>query len=109
MEVGETKTVTVPPEQGYGAREPGFSRSVPLNALPEGIAVGDRVAAKINEQHVGFWVTSIGATEGVIDAKNPLAGRTLVLDLEVMEILDTPHKDHGHSDAGGDHGGGEDQ
>jgi len=107
MGMGEKKTLTIPPEQGYGDRDPGLSRTVPLNALPDGIAVGDRVAATAGEQRVIFWVTSIEGTEAVIDANHPLAGRTLVFDLEIAGIFDEPQQDHGHHHGGDECGCGE--
>jgi len=102
MALGEKKTVTVPPEHGYGARDPGLSRTVPINALPDGIAVGDRVAANAGEHRVIFWVTSIEGAEATIDANHPLAGRTLVFDLEVAGIFDEPQQGQEHDHADGD-------
>jgi peptidylprolyl isomerase len=84
MEVGESRTVTVPPEQGYGMRDAALSRKVPLDALPKGTEVGDRVSANTGGHQVVFWVTSIDGAEAVIDANHPLAGKTLLFDLHVL-------------------------
>ena len=81
---------------------------MPLNALPDGIEVGDRVAASAGEQKIVFWVTSIEGTEAVIDANHPLAGRTLVFDLELAGIFDKPQQGPGHDHAEGECGCGED-
>jgi peptidylprolyl isomerase len=106
LEVGEERTLTVPPERGYGTRDEALARKVPLDALPEGVEVGDRVSTTAGGHEIVFRVTSIEADEATIDANHPLAGRTLVFKLAVHSIHgnDPDHgrrkHDHGHGDGG---------
>jgi peptidylprolyl isomerase len=94
MNVGEPKTITVEPDCGYGEHDPRLSRRVPLDALPDGIEVGDRVSANAHGHEIVFRVTAIEGEEAVIDANHPLAGKTLVFDLEVTGIFDEPQQPH---------------
>jgi len=110
LEVGEQKTLTIPPERGYGSRDESLTKTVPLDALPEGIEVGDRVSANAGGHEIVFLVTSSRGAEAVIDANHPLAGKTLVFDLAVHSIhgndparLHGHHHDHGDCGCGHDH------
>ncbi|MEN6495159.1 MAG: FKBP-type peptidyl-prolyl cis-trans isomerase [Thermoguttaceae bacterium] len=86
MANGEKKTVTIPPEQGYGDRNPALEQSVPLDNLPEGVQEGDQLRLVHDEQEIPVWVREINEDEEVakIDANHPLAGVTLVFDLELV-------------------------
>ncbi len=110
LEVGESRTLTVPPERGYGSRDESLQKTVPLDALPEGIEVGDRVSANAGGHEIVFLVTSIKGAEAVIDANHPLAGKTLVFDLAVHSIHgnDPERLRHGHGHGHGDCGCGHD-
>lgn len=108
LEVGESKTLTIPPERGYGDRDEALARRVPLTALPKGIAIGDRVSANANGHEIVFQVTSIEGEEAVIDANHPLAGKTLVFKLSVHSIHGNDpdrgsHHHHGHGGCGCGH------
>jgi len=107
LEVGEAKTLTVPPDRGYGTRDEALAKRVPLDALPEGIEVGDRVSANANGHEIVFQVTAIEGGEAVIDANHPLAGKTLVFQLAVHSIHgndpDRAKRGHGHGECGCGH------
>lgn len=87
MEPGETKTVTVPPEAGYGPRHEDLRQRVPRDAVPEEAAVGSPLQAKVGEDTVVLWVTELGDAEAVLDANHPLAGHTLEFDLHVVDVV----------------------
>ncbi len=107
LEVGESKTLSVPPDRGYGTRDEALAKRVPLDALPGGIEVGDRVSANANGHEIVFQVTAIEGAEAVIDANHPLAGKTLVFQLAVHSIHgNDPARlkhGHGHGDCGCGH------
>ncbi len=46
MQVGETKSITVAPEQGFGPREPGLQHRVRRRELPGNVKVGDLLLAE---------------------------------------------------------------
>ncbi len=105
LEVGESRTLTVSPDRGYGTRDEALAKRVPLDALPQGIEVGDRVSANTNGHEIVFQVTAIEGKEAVIDANHPLAGKTLVFQLSVHSIHgnDPNRGTHGHGGCGCGH------
>jgi len=86
MAVGEKKTLTLPPDQAYGPVDPARIQSADLGVLPEGAKVGDRLEASTENQAVHVVVTKIDETGAVLDGNHPLAGKTLVFDVEVVRI-----------------------
>jgi len=89
MEVGDQKTVTVPPEQGYGVHQKKLIEVVDIDALPKGLtlAVGDRLEVTAADGTV-FQMEIMTRDEQTVtlDANHPLAGRTLILQIEVVSI-----------------------
>jgi peptidylprolyl isomerase len=86
MEAGQKKTVTIPPAEGYGTHDDGLVSEVPVERLPDGAKVGDRLEARGGEQTFVVWVRELDDEKAKIDANHPLAGATLVFDLELVEI-----------------------
>ena len=88
MKAGETKSVTLTPEQAYGPRNPQAKQSVPKKAFgPDfefilgGTIQGNGPAgpfiAKIEE---------VQDTEVVLDMNHPLAGQDLNFEIEIVSI-----------------------
>ncbi len=42
MEEGEKKTVTLPPDEGYGQRNPALEQTISREQLPDQVSVGDQ-------------------------------------------------------------------
>lgn len=90
LQAGEKKTVTIPTEDAYGSYDENLLIEIPKKNVPEGVTpeVGMRLQL-VNQQgqaaHV--VVTEILDETVRLDANHPLAGKTLVFDLEVLEIL----------------------
>jgi FKBP-type peptidyl-prolyl cis-trans isomerase 2 len=90
LQAGEKKTVTVSAEDAYGSFDENLLIEIPKKNVPEGVnpEVGMRLQL-VNQQgqaaHV--VVTEILDKTVRLDANHPLAGKTLVFDLEVLEIL----------------------
>ena len=86
MEVGEKKTVAVPPEQGFGPRQPELQTRVPRSVLPPDAKVGDQLVAQTGEQQMPVWVRAIDDQSAVVDGNHPLAGQDLVFDIELVSV-----------------------
>ena len=86
MVSGEKKTVTIPPEKGYGNPNPALRQSIARDQLPEQVSVGDQLRAVYGEQEIPVWVTEMDDDQAVVDANHPLAGKTLVFDLEIVGV-----------------------
>ncbi|MEA2002245.1 MAG: FKBP-type peptidyl-prolyl cis-trans isomerase [Actinomycetota bacterium] len=83
MEVGETATVRIPPEEAYGNVDPELIFSVPIEEAPDDVAVGDEVL--IGGITTGV-VTEVTATEVEIDTNHRFAGQALTFEIELMSI-----------------------
>ena len=88
MKVGDKKSVTVAPEEGYGLVVAEAIRRIPKTAVngAENIKVGDMVGASNAGHTFRAIVKEITDTEVVLDFNHPLAGKELHFDVEIKEI-----------------------
>lgn len=89
LKVGDTKTVTVSPEEGYGAKRPEMIGTVPREFIPqaESLAVGSTIQSQApNGQIITATVIDITEDSVTIDANPPLAGKTMIFEIEVLEV-----------------------
>lgn len=88
MKVGEEKRVTVSPEEGYGPVNPQGFQEFPKDKIPaEGLKVGAVLMAKGPQgQQVPVRVHEIKENTVVLDLNHPMAGKTLVFDVKVLDI-----------------------
>ena len=89
MTVGQKKTVTIPPEQGYGHRQVELIVDIPKDAVPEDMEIekgmmielvdpqGNKMPAEVFEIHDELIR---------MDLNHFLAGKTLVFDIEIVAI-----------------------
>jgi peptidylprolyl isomerase len=90
MKVGETKTFTIAPEEAYGSRLDDLVIDIKRSDFPQDItpAVGQKLKLKLQDGNQ-MDVTIIAMQEDniTLDANHPLAGETLLFDLELIEIV----------------------
>jgi peptidylprolyl isomerase len=88
MVPGESKSVTISVEEGYGPRRKDLVAILKRSELPADLdpEVGETLELR-QEKHV-FPVTVIEVSEQTItmDANHPLAGEILVFDIELLTI-----------------------
>ena len=92
MSVGETKTVTLTPEEAYGDVNPEAKTTFPKSGFPEGIEVkvGMRVPLRApNGQTVIGFLTEEHEDTVTVDLNHPLAGQTLQFEIELVEVTTT--------------------
>lgn len=90
MEPGQSKSVTVPPEEAYGERHDQLVQDVPKTALPEDIdpAVGMQLQSQTPDgQTMQLIVTEVSDEAITVDGNHPLAGKNLNFDIELVEIV----------------------
>ena len=90
LKPGDKNTVTIVPEEAYGERDENLLIKMPKKSVPEGVTpeVGMRLQlANQQGQAVPVVVTEVLDDSLRLDANHPLAGKTLVFDIEVVEIL----------------------
>jgi FKBP-type peptidyl-prolyl cis-trans isomerase SlyD len=92
MKVGSEKHVTVKPEDGYGKIDPKAVQEVPKDKIPaNALKVGAVLAARSPEGMViPMTVREIKEKTVVMDLNHPMAGKTLVFDVKVVDIQPAP-------------------
>ncbi len=91
MEVGEKKTVILPPEEAYGPRHDELIWKKQKSEFPEGVtpAVGKQVGVRLNQPDtplINALITDLNEDTVTLDANHPLAGKTLIFDIELVGI-----------------------
>ena len=94
MKTGESKQVTIAPENGYGPQNPQAIQEVPIDKIPpEARKVGATLQGKDAQgRMVHPRVTEVKEQVVVLDFNHPLAGKTLYFDVKILDIkaTDTP-------------------
>jgi FKBP-type peptidyl-prolyl cis-trans isomerase SlyD len=105
--VGDRFSVTVPPGQGYGERREGLTQRVPKKYFRDGnrLRAGDTTILSSKEGQRVVTVVKVGQSVIDVDLNHPMAGRTLVFDIEVVSVrAATPEEiEHGHAHEPGGH------
>ena len=89
MEVGQCKTVTIPADKAYGQHRDELVMVIEKAQLPEDLApeVGQQLQMQQpNGRTAIVVVTEVSDTTITIDANHRLAGKTLIFEIEVVEI-----------------------
>jgi peptidylprolyl isomerase len=85
-DIGKQTTVELPPEKGYGARDPAKMRLVPLRRFREqGVP---NPGAQIELDGRPAIVRAVGAGRVQVDYNHPLAGRTLIYDVSIEKVVE---------------------
>jgi len=80
--VGDERVVRLAEAEGFGPRDPELLLEVSRDELPEGVAVGDELAADSEDgDAVILRVVEVDADRAVLDANHPLAGQPVTLRL----------------------------
>ena len=85
---GDKTTVTIPSDKAYGELRNELIQQVPRNQVPQDVQVGVQLQG-VNPQGQPFvvTVTEVNESTATIDANHPLAGKTLIFDLEVVDFV----------------------
>jgi peptidylprolyl isomerase len=87
LNAGDKKTIELEPEQAYGPVREELVNEVPKENLPEGVKIGSTLQAQTEQGPVMVRVVELNETIGTVDANHPLAGKKLIFDLEVVEVV----------------------
>lgn len=88
MTVGERKTITVPPDQGYGPRRDQMVQEIDRSTIPAELELklGVQLEASGEETMLSLTVVKIGEKTVTLDANHPLAGKDLTFEIELVSI-----------------------
>jgi FKBP-type peptidyl-prolyl cis-trans isomerase SlyD len=107
LEAGGKANVTLSPADGFGEHDPSLIRREPRERLPQGVKVGSALHgghAEEDGQRRVFRVTALSDTEATLDGNHPLAGRTVELRCEVLEVRAATQEEIEHGHVHGPHG-----
>ena len=93
MTIGQSKTVVLPPELGYGPRYDTLVTTVNRSQLAAGLnpTVGQQLTVNHPDGTTGkVTVIAVTDTTVTVDGNHPLAGKTLTFDIKLLSI--TPAK-----------------
>jgi peptidylprolyl isomerase len=88
--VGNKLTVEVTPDKGFGERDSGKVRMIPIRKLGEDaekVSVGDTIEVDNKRGIIRF----IGSGRVQIDYNHRYAGKTILYDVNVVKSLDSPN------------------
>lgn len=89
MEIGEKRTVTIPPEDAYGEHHDRFVIDIPREQVPEDAkpSPGGFLHLKNHEgQAMQALILEVGDDSVKVDLNHPLAGKELIFDIELVDI-----------------------
>jgi len=105
MAVGDKKTVTIKPRDGYGDRQEEFVLKVRRAQFPKNASIEVDMHFDLSDgqgRSLPAVITAIAGDEVTLDANHPLAGKTLVFEIELLEIgCELPRHEHCHDDSCG--------
>lgn len=98
-QAGDTFSVSVSPENGYGERHDDLMQAVPKSMF-EGmeIEVGMQFRATTDDGDQSVMIIEIQDEDVIVDGNHPLSGITLNFDVEILEVRDATADElaHGH-------------
>ena len=89
LEPGASRTTTIPPEEAYGAIRDDLIIEVERSQVPPELnpEVGQQLQLTLSDgQAVPVVIKKVGDEALTLDANHPLAGKTLVFDIELVEV-----------------------
>ncbi len=87
--VGDSVTVEIPPEEGYGEPNDELAFQVRKEQIPPNVELEEGIMLEIRSedgQPAYVRVTSFDDEMVTLDGNHPLAGKTLVFEISVVEV-----------------------
>lgn len=108
MKVGESKTVSVSAEEGYGAVDEDAFDEVPLSEFPEDVTPEMDMELELKDAEGNDLygrIVTIGDESVTMDFNHPLAGKELHFEIKVVDVRPATAEEiaHGHVHSHGDH------
>lgn len=90
MTVGEKKTINIPFAEGYGPSSPDMIVDMPKDRFPADMQIELGMPLVMSDgqgQQFQVKIVEIKDESVILDANHPLAGKDLIFDLELVEIV----------------------
>lgn len=89
MKIGEEKEIRLPPEEAYGAHNPEFVKDMPRECFPQDqdIQPGMMFMVALQDgRQIPVRISQVSEETITVDLNPPLAGKTLVFKIKLLEI-----------------------
>jgi FKBP-type peptidyl-prolyl cis-trans isomerase SlyD len=105
-EKGDSFSVTAAPSEAYGERVEDRVQRVPLKHLVKAgkLSVGMWVQVKTDSGVQVAVVKKVGMTVADLDLNHPMAGKTLVFDVEILDVRAATEEEIAHKHVHGEGG-----
>jgi peptidylprolyl isomerase len=93
MQVGEVKTVTLPPEEAYGTYDENLILVLGRDQMPQGIDIEVGLQLPMQTDTGARFIATIievSDTTVTLDANHPMAGKELTFEIELVAITPAP-------------------
>lgn len=90
MAPGEKKTATIPPEEAYGPHRDDMTLTVDRDQFPEDIEpqMGQQLRVQQSDGRAAIvTISEVSESTVTLDANHPLAGRSLMFDIQLVDIV----------------------
>ncbi len=91
MTLGERRRIAVPPEHAFGFRDAKLQQTAPRLGLLEKVDEGDQLTADVEGRDLDVWVRTVTEDEVTLDSNHPLAGESLIFEIEIVGIEPNEH------------------
>jgi FKBP-type peptidyl-prolyl cis-trans isomerase SlyD len=100
-EPGESFSITISPEEGYGYKDEGLIQEVPKDLFDDsnGLEVGMQFQAQTEQGMYILTIVEIKDNTVVVDGNHPLAGQNLNFDISILDVRNATAEElaHGHA------------
>jgi FKBP-type peptidyl-prolyl cis-trans isomerase 2 len=87
LNVGESKSIEIEPENAYGVKRDDLIIEVNRDQVPEEVEVGIQLqGVSADGRPFNVTVSEIKENTVLLDGNHPLSGRKLLFDVEVVEV-----------------------
>jgi peptidylprolyl isomerase len=89
MEIGQSKTVTIPAKEAYGQHRDDLVVEIKREELPEGLNPEIKQQLQMRQtdgRAIVAIVTDVSESTITVDANHPLTGKDLTFQIELVEI-----------------------
>jgi len=90
MTEGDEKTLAIPPESAYGARDEGLVAEIERTQIPPEIDPQVGAILQITSEQgdaSNVIITKVSDTSITLDGNHPLAGQELIFEVKLLEVV----------------------
>lgn len=105
QEIGFKATLNLAAEDAFGVRDESLLRTISKKNFPPGVKVGASLQGQndAGEEKI-YTVLKIKGDQVMLDGNHPLAGKTLRVGLQVLDVRAATAEEVAHGHVHGDHG-----